>query len=115
MIQLKLKERKHEVLLAANGAEGVAMARKHRPDLILMDIEMPVMSGYEAVKYIKEDSDLAHIPIFMLTARDQKTDHEQSNKLGICEYITKPFSPKRLVQRIEKYLKPRRKSDRGDR
>lgn len=105
LIRKKLLERGHDVLLATNGAEGVSMARSHRPDLILMDIMMPVMGGYEAVEAIQQIDALVGVPIFMLTARYQKTDHEKSKLLGICEYITKPFSPSRLVDKVEEYLR----------
>lgn len=97
-----LSERGYEVLSATHGAEGVHLARRHRPDLILMDIRMPVMDGWQAIQYMKADATVSHIPIWGVSA--YVSDDElasQPNWLHFDRLIPKPIDPVELVAEIE--------------
>jgi CheY-like chemotaxis protein len=94
----------HEVSQAANGAEAVEMAGKVNPDLILMDVRMPRMTGYEACSTIKADPALAGIPVVFLSAKGQDEEIETGRSVGADDYILKPFAPDALVRRIDQIL-----------
>lgn len=104
MIEDILREGGIEALSAFSGEEAVRKARAERPDLILLDWMMPGMSGLEACKILKRDRRTAHIPIVMLTAKGQRSDEEEAKRAGAIDYLTKPFSPRKLLQLIEGYL-----------
>lgn len=105
LIEYNLKKEGFDVLKAEDGEEGIKMARKHSPDLILLDIMMPKMDGLEAVELIRNDEELKRIPIIFLTARgDEKTEVEGLNKGG-DDYITKPISTTKLISRIKAVLR----------
>ncbi len=91
----------YDVITATNGAEGVKAAEAHKPDLILLDVMMPVMDGMSACKRIKANKDTAHIPVIFLTAKGQVYDMEEGIKAGAYAYMIKPFSPARLLAKIE--------------
>lgn len=100
MIEVRLKAAGVAVIEAENGIEGVKMASSERPDLIIMDVMMPKMDGFQACEAIRSDPDISGTPILMLTARGQMVDVERAMALGILEYITKPFSPKELAEKV---------------
>lgn len=105
LIEYNLKKEGFDVLKAEDGKEGIKIARKHSPDLILLDIMMPKMDGLEAVGVIRNDEELKRIPIIFLTARgDEKTEVEGLNKGG-DDYITKPISTTKLISRIKAVLR----------
>lgn len=105
LIEYNLKKEGFNVLKAENGKEGITMAREHRPNLILLDIMMPVMDGMETVKVIRNDKKLQHTPVIFLTARgDEKTEVEGLDKGG-DDYITKPISTTKLISRIKAVLR----------
>lgn len=105
LIEYNLKKEGFDVLKAEDGKEGIKMAREHSPDLVLLDIMMPVMDGMEAVEIMRDDDDLRRIPIIFLTARgDEKTEVEGLNKGG-DDYITKPISTTKLISRIKAVLR----------
>src|ERR1041385_8669765 len=81
----------YKLLEAANGATGVAMALEHKPDLILMDIQLPVMDGYEATRRIKADPALQHIPIIAVTSYALSGDELKARQAGCDAYVAKPF------------------------
>lgn len=93
------------VLEAHNGDEVVAQAKAHKPNLILMDVRMPRMTGYEACKVLKENPDTDHIPIVFLSAKGQETEIKLGMELGAEEYIIKPFAPDELYQRVTEILR----------
>lgn len=93
-----------EVLTAYNGSEGVEIALKEQPDLIIMDITMPNMDGLTAAKLLREKPETAHIPIVMLTARGQESDEQAGYQAGAVLYFTKPFSTRQLVREIRSIL-----------
>jgi two-component system cell cycle response regulator DivK len=94
----------YQLLEAADGAEGVAMAVKHVPDLILMDIQLPVLDGYEASRQIKANPDLRHIPIIAVTSFALSGDEARTRDAGCDGYIAKPFSPRQLLAKIRELL-----------
>lgn len=94
----------HTVLLAKNGAEGVAMACEHNPDLILMDIQMPIMNGLEAGKLLRSDSRTKEIGILALSSYSALVDKDNFFSTGFDGYITKPFNIRELPEIIKKHL-----------
>lgn len=105
LIEYNLKKVGFDVLKAENGLEGIEMARTYHPHLVLLDIMMPKMDGFEVVDRMRDDPKLKHIPIIFLTARgDEKTEVEGLNKGG-DDYITKPISTTKLISRIHAVLR----------
>ena len=94
-----------EMIEAVNGEEGVAMAERHRPDLILMDIQLPELDGYGATRRIKADPALRTIPIIAVTSYALSGDDENAHEAGCAAYVTKPFSPRQLLAKIRESLK----------
>lgn len=94
----------HEVFVADHGRKGLNLAREHLPDLILIDIVMPAVSGYDVINQLKSDADLAQIPIVILSARTSPKDIEHGYQLGADEYITKPFDPSELLATVGRYM-----------
>ena len=105
LISFKLERNGYETIWAKDGGEALEKIRSVLPDLILLDIMMPVMDGYEVLKKIKEDERTSSIPVIILTARGQEQDIVRGFDLGIEDYILKPFRPSELVARIKKTLK----------
>lgn len=101
-IVFNLKRDGHDVLAAADGVEGLALAREHQPDLIVLDVMLPRMSGLDVCRVLREETP---IPILMLTARDSEADVVQGLDLGADEYVTKPFSMRELRARIASLLR----------
>lgn len=93
-----------ELLSTGDGTEAWNIVQAERPDLVILDVMMPGLSGYKVCQRIKSDPDFSHAYVIMLTARGQAIDHERSVEVGANEYITKPFSPKRLIKRVAKIL-----------
>lgn len=105
LIEYNLKKENFDVLKAEDGSEGIEVARKHHPDLVLLDIMMPKMDGLEVVERMRNDKKLNRIPIIFLTARgDEKTEVEGLDKGG-DDYITKPISTTKLISRIKAVLR----------
>jgi DNA-binding response OmpR family regulator len=96
---------KHEVIKAANGAEAVELAPKVMPDLIMMDIRMPRMTGYEACRAIKQIDGVKDIPVVFLSAKGQDTEIETGFDVGAYDYILKPFAPEELAARVAEILR----------
>ena len=93
-----------EVLEAVNGAEGVEIAKRNRPDLILMDIQMPEMDGYTATQKIKEDHTTSAIPVIVVTSYALSGDEEKARAAGCDDYVTKPYSPRALLATVRDWL-----------
>lgn len=89
---------------AEDGEQGVAAAQTHRPDLILMDIQMPILDGYEATRRIKANPDLKTIPIIVVTSYALSGDEDKARAAGCDGYITKPYSPRQLLAKIKEHL-----------
>ena len=94
----------YRVIEATNGEEAIAMAEREKPDLILMDILMPKISGYEAAKSIKSNPELKHIPIIAVTSYALGGDDQKAYEAGCDDYIAKPFRPRLLLEKVEQYL-----------
>jgi two-component system cell cycle response regulator DivK len=93
-----------ELIEATTGAEGVRLAQSHRPDLILMDIQMPELDGYEATRLLKRQPDLRAIPIIVVTSYALSGDDAKAKAVGADDYVTKPFSPRQLLAKIRQFL-----------
>ncbi len=93
-----------EVIEAVNGAEGVTAAETHRPDLILMDIQLPVMDGYEATRQIRAKPALQKIPIIAVTSYALSGDDAKAFEVGCDAYVAKPFSPRELLAKVREFL-----------
>jgi two-component system, cell cycle response regulator DivK len=94
----------YEMIEALNGEDGVAMAAEHRPDLILMDIQLPVIDGYEATRRIKAKPELKHIPIIAVTSYALSGDEAKTREAGCDAYVAKPFSPRQLLAKVREFL-----------
>ena len=94
----------YELIEALNGEDGVKLAQDERPDLILMDIQLPKMNGYEATQQIKSIAELKTIPIIAVTSYALSGDEAKARAAGCDGYIAKPFSPRELLAKIRKYL-----------
>jgi two-component system, cell cycle response regulator DivK len=104
MLSRRLERKGYKILIAVDGAEGVDVARAQMPDLILMDMSLPVVDGWEATRRIKADKKLKHIPIIALTAHAMANDREKALDAGCDEYDTKPIELPRLLGKIEALL-----------
>jgi DNA-binding response OmpR family regulator len=94
----------YQVLSATQGAEAVDVAREHKPDVVVSDIMMPVMSGLDLVTAMRADPELAAIPVILLSAKAQAADVRAGLDAGADDYVTKPFEPLDLVSRVEAVL-----------
>ena len=99
-----LEKHGHQVLEASNGADGVDMARAELPDLILMDVVMPGLNGFQATRQLTKGEDTAHIPIIIVTTKDQETDRVWGKRQGARDYLTKPIEEQQLLQTMAQYL-----------
>ena len=104
VVAIKLRNNGYEVITAGNGAEAFELVRKEKPDIIVTDFQMPVMTGLELVKKLRQCEATKDIPVIMLTARDFAIEEEQKQDLQISELLSKPFSPKELLRSIEDIL-----------
>ena len=104
LIQIKLKFCGIQTIEAENGVEAIEKALAEKPDLILLDIMMPKMNGFETCQRLKSIEETSHIPIVMLTARGDPSAKERGESAGALEYLTKPFSPQKLAERIIEIL-----------
>ena len=94
----------YSTVATRNGIEALDLARKHRPDLILMDIQLPEVSGLEVTKWLKDDEDLRAIPVVAVTAFAMKGDKEKMQEGGCEDYISKPISVINFLKTVERYL-----------
>ncbi len=94
----------YAMIEAADGEAGVDAAKKERPDLILMDIQLPLLDGYEATRRIKADPDLKSIPVIVVTSYALSGDEVKARAAGCDAYVTKPYSPRQLLAKIKEFL-----------
>lgn len=104
MLSRRLRRRGFEVLIATDGAQGLVMAAAEKPDVILMDMSLPVLDGWEATRRLKAAPDTAGIPVIGLTAHAMATDRDKCLEAGCDEYDTKPVELPRLLGKIERLL-----------
>jgi DNA-binding response OmpR family regulator len=99
-LELILEEQGYDIIKASSGRDALAAAQMHKPDLILLDIMMPEMDGWEVLKLLKADEELLQTPVAMLTARSEMKDKIQGLQEGAIDYICKPFSTKELIDKL---------------
>jgi len=104
MLARRLTKRGYEVALAVDGAQGIALAKSEAPDLILMDMSLPVMNGWDATREIKGSPETRAIPVLALTAHAMSGDREKAFEAGCDDFDTKPIDLPRLLDKIEKLL-----------
>ncbi|MFN4291386.1 MAG: PleD family two-component system response regulator [Permianibacter sp.] len=99
-----LEKNGHSVITAENGAIGVKVCKEKKPDLVLMDVVMPELNGFQATRQLSKDPETAHIPIIIVTTKDQETDRLWGLKQGARDYLTKPVSEKALMTTLKSLL-----------
>lgn len=104
VIKMQLEAHQYDVLTARDGQEGLTMARREAPDLIILDIMLPKLDGYKVCRMLKFDKKYSAIPIIMLTARAQEGDEKLGYEVGADYYMPKPFEPKKLLGKIKELL-----------
>ena len=108
MLSRRLNRRGYDVVFAVDGAQALEMARSEKPDIILMDMSLPVMDGWEATRRVKSDDALRNVPVIALTAHTMSGDREKALEAGCDDYDTKPVEFDRLIGKIERLLGERR-------
>jgi two-component system alkaline phosphatase synthesis response regulator PhoP len=93
-----------EVITAANGEEALRKVNQLRPDLVVLDVMMPKVDGFEVCRAIKSKTETSHIPVILLTARDRAADRKKGEEVRCDAYMTKPFNPQKLVERIRELI-----------
>ena len=114
IVKKAFKQYKCELFEAENGVEGLAVAAKEKPNLIILDITMPVMNGIEMLEKLKNEPELKDIPVIMLTAESGKDNVMQIVKMGVKDYMVKPFKGEDLIGRVEKIMKLSPKAEGDD-
>jgi DNA-binding response OmpR family regulator len=99
-----LRKGDYEVIEARNGEEAIAAIRKHKPDLVFLDVMMPKVNGFEVTERVRSDPDLAGVKIILLTAKGQESDRKVGAAAGANDYMTKPFSPTKILERAREVL-----------
>jgi len=104
LVRKTLAEDDYRIVEAANGQEALALVRKERPDLVILDWMMPRLSGLQVLEALRDDPDTAALRVIMLTARTQQVDRILALREGVTAYLVKPFSPLELIQLVEQVL-----------
>jgi two-component system alkaline phosphatase synthesis response regulator PhoP/two-component system response regulator VicR len=114
LVQINLQKEGYNVVTASNGREALDKVNAERPDLIIMDVMMPELDGFGALKILKDDASTATIPVIMLTAKAQDADVFQGWKSGADLYLTKPFNPQELITFVKRIFHGQNESGDGD-
>ena len=104
LLEYQLKRIGHEIVVVANGQQALASVKSDRPDLVLLDVMLPVMGGFQVLRQLQEDKNTSNIPVIMLSAKGQQHDIAAGIEKGVFDYITKPFNIPNLAERIDKAL-----------
>ena len=104
LVKFTLEQRNFEVVATSNGLAAIEIASTEKPDLILLDVMMPVINGYETCGRLKKNEKTKDIPVIILSAKAQKKEVDRALKVGAADFIAKPFSPRELREKIEKIL-----------
>lgn len=104
LITRAMQQRDYQLVEAVNGQEGLAAALRERPDLILLDVTMPVMDGFQMLTQLRQSPETASIPVIMLTAESSQDAVSRADGLGVSGYVAKPFTEEALLERIDKVL-----------
>ncbi len=102
--KITLKQEGYEVIVASNGEDGYKKAKKEKPDLILLDVMMPVLDGWQTLKLLKSNQETAKIPVVMCTVKDKLGDIEKGFSLGVNGYLVKPFNIEELIRKVKEIL-----------
>jgi DNA-binding response OmpR family regulator len=108
MVEFKLKNLGHEVISATDGGQALDMVSTKKPDLVLLDVMMPVMDGFQVLEKLKAQEETKELPVIMLTARGQERDVVRGVETGADDYVVKPFSFPELIARVNRALSKRR-------
>jgi len=111
LIRYNLTKEGYDVVLSGNGNEVLRLAREHRPDVLLLDIMVPQLNGWEVCRRLKKDPELAAIPVIMVSGRVEEGDKVLGFEVGADDYVTKPFSPRELIARIRAVLRRGQQAD----
>ena len=104
LIQVNLELEGYNVLTANNGQEAVDQAASAHPDLVILDIMMPRLDGYQACEQLKKNGETEAIPVIFLSAKAQQSDIEKGKSFGVADYLTKPFDPSELLEVVERHV-----------
>ena len=104
LLEYQLKRIGHEIVVVADGKQALASVKTDRPDLVLLDVMLPVMGGFQVLRQLQEDKNTSNIPVIMLSAKGQQHDIAAGIDKGVFDYITKPFNIPNLAERIDKAL-----------
>ena len=104
IVKIRLESQGYDVITALDGQEGLEKARSESPDLIILDVMLPKMDGFKVCGLLKKDSRYSNIPIIIFTARAHETDVQTGKSMGADDYITKPFQPNELLEKIQEHL-----------
>ena len=104
LIQVNLELEGYNVLTANNGQEAVDQAAESHPDLVILDIMMPRLDGYQACETLKSNAETNGIPVIFLSAKAQQSDIEKGKSFGVADYLTKPFDPSELLEVVERHV-----------
>ncbi|HEX4584385.1 MAG TPA: response regulator [Burkholderiaceae bacterium] len=110
LVEYLLKAAGHQTLAATEGAEAVRLVRQARPDLVVCDLQMPVLDGYAVLAQVRDDPALRDVPVIALTAYSSRSDRTSVLVAGFDGYLSKPIDPETFVAQIEKYLRPELRS-----
>ena len=104
VLQTLLEKHGHDVVVANSGEEGVVVAQETRPDVILMDVVMPGMNGFQATRQLSKQAETANTPVIIVTTKDQETDKVWAKRQGAVDYIVKPVQEKALIEHLSRVL-----------
>jgi CheY-like chemotaxis protein len=107
LCRLNLQQRGHELLEAADGSTALQIARDRHPDVIVLDLMLPGISGYDVLEALHRDAETTDIPVLVLTAKSLRADRERSHGLGASAFLTKPFLPNELCEMVDSLVGPR--------
>jgi CheY-like chemotaxis protein len=107
LCRLNLQQRGHELLEAADGSTALEIARDRHPDVIVLDLMLPGISGYDVLEALQGDAKTTDIPVLVLTAKSLRADRERSHGLGASAFLTKPFLPNELCEMVDSLVAPR--------
>jgi CheY-like chemotaxis protein len=107
LCRLNLQQRGHELLEAADGSTALQIARDRHPDVIVLDLMLPGISGYDVLEALHRDAETTDIPVLVLTAKSLRADRERSQGLGASAFLTKPFLPNELCEMVDSLVGPR--------
>lgn len=108
LCRLNLQQRGHEVLEAPEGKRALELARERHPDVIVLDLMLPGMDGYDVLETLKQDEQTSDIPVLVLTAKSLHADRERSHGLGASKFLTKPFLPSELCELVDSLVSKNR-------